>query len=409
MTCTNEGVLVDAANQSFELCTDTSCRLYEPHSNQRLIKLPPHLTLHDHVVTIKWHRDDTQMMVVREREKIENRLDTSAETIYAAVASAVATLGRGEPTPSVEQETQTSLKDLCNAESQTPSVAKRNQATQQGKEDQLSKKTQTERKTKDKRLQTQWKTMDTATQANETCASTIEMGTQTLAEGFCLENKRRLSSPKEVQTESKRRKPSEEAEETEDDDEIPAAEQLEVATQEVTDTQKKDDSATVAGSPKVEAAEGLVTDPNEEVDDLEVADEVSGDEAVEEESEVEFEYEDIGEVAEEEEGEESVGSADDAENADQAPAEAVEHAVNPEQARERRIQQLTNELQSAKQERNDLKFMLDQLEGQLGPARLLRRRLPLRKRHRGRACRYIRRHRDVGSESEPSPRTQVVT
>ncbi|VDL65770.1 unnamed protein product [Nippostrongylus brasiliensis] len=49
--------------------------------------------------------DDTQMMVVGEREKIENRLDTSAETIYAAVASAVATLGRGEPTPSVEQDT----------------------------------------------------------------------------------------------------------------------------------------------------------------------------------------------------------------------------------------------------------------------------------------------------------------
>ncbi|VDL65771.1 unnamed protein product [Nippostrongylus brasiliensis] len=215
--------------------------------------------------------------------------------------------------------------------------------------------------------------MDMATQANESCTSTTEMGTQTLAEGFCLENKRRLSSPKEVQAESKRRKPSEEAEETEDDDEIPAAEQLEVATQEVADTQKKDDSATAAESPKVEAAEGLVTDPNEEVDDLEVADEVSGDEVVEEESEVEFEYEDIGEVAEEEEGEESVASADDAENADQAPAEAVEHAENPEQARERRIQQLTNDLKSAKQEHNDLKFMLDQLEGQLGPARLLRR------------------------------------
>ncbi|VDL79947.1 unnamed protein product [Nippostrongylus brasiliensis] len=89
--------------------------------------------------------------------------------------------------------------------------------------------------------------------------------------------------------------------------------------------------------------------------------------------EVEFEYADLGGVAEKEEGEGSVNSEDVAENADQAPAEAVEPTENQERARARRIQQLTGELRNARQERNDLKFMLDQLEGRLGPARLLRR------------------------------------
>ncbi|VDL76223.1 unnamed protein product [Nippostrongylus brasiliensis] len=224
-----------------------------------------------------------------------------------------------QPTPSVEQETQTSSKTLCNAENQTSSVAKREQATQQEKEDQLSKKTQTERKRRDKRLQTQWKTMDVATQANESCISTTEMGTQTLAERFCLEDKRRLLCPKEVQAESKRQKPSEEAEETEDGDDISAAEQLQVAAEKVVVAPEKDDNATVAGSPKVEAAEGLVIEPSEEVDDLEVADEVSGDEAVEEESEVEFGYEDTDEVAEEEKVGGSVNSEDDAEKPTKHP------------------------------------------------------------------------------------------
>ncbi|VDL77092.1 unnamed protein product [Nippostrongylus brasiliensis] len=75
---------------------------------------------------------------------------------------------------------------------------------------------------------------------------------------------------------------------------------------------------------------------------------------------VEFEYADFGEVAEKEEGEGSVNSEDVAESADQAPAEAVEPTENQERARARRIQQLTGELRNARQERNDLKFMLDQ-------------------------------------------------
>uniref|UniRef100_W6NFA3 Zinc finger and Integrase domain containing protein n=1 Tax=Haemonchus contortus TaxID=6289 RepID=W6NFA3_HAECO len=55
MTCTPSGVLIHTTkNQTVEVCTDTLCTLHMIGSNPFPVKLPPQVTLHDHVVTLKW-------------------------------------------------------------------------------------------------------------------------------------------------------------------------------------------------------------------------------------------------------------------------------------------------------------------------------------------------------------------
>ncbi|KAK6744964.1 hypothetical protein RB195_011585 [Necator americanus] len=55
ITCTEEGVLINTyANTTFELCADTLCKIYTPMAETYVVKLLPEVTLHDHVVSMKW-------------------------------------------------------------------------------------------------------------------------------------------------------------------------------------------------------------------------------------------------------------------------------------------------------------------------------------------------------------------
>ncbi|KAL6722409.1 hypothetical protein Aduo_019986 [Ancylostoma duodenale] len=66
MTCTEEGVRINTyANATFELCADTLCKLYTPMTETFVVKLPPEVTLHDHIVSIKWNNHERLSIMER--------------------------------------------------------------------------------------------------------------------------------------------------------------------------------------------------------------------------------------------------------------------------------------------------------------------------------------------------------
>ncbi|KHJ86527.1 hypothetical protein OESDEN_13717, partial [Oesophagostomum dentatum] len=59
LTCTNKGVQVNLLkNQSFEICAESLCKLYEEPSNNELIKFSPEITSHNYTITLKWTNED---------------------------------------------------------------------------------------------------------------------------------------------------------------------------------------------------------------------------------------------------------------------------------------------------------------------------------------------------------------